>query len=715
MNIPLFYLSIKLFYLDKKDFIKFHINQNSVVECGIVCLQSIFKFHGFEVSKEILKKLTGTTNTGTTLLGLCEASTKLGLQADGYEGTLDELKKIIGASILHVLINKNQLHYVVCYGYNGTHFIIGDPGRGIQELLPAELDTVWETKRLLVFSGEVNMVKFNSASFNTKRRKKIGILNLVEDDTALLIFSGIIGLIVSVLGLSLAYFSQILLDDLLKNEADQAKLITALSILLLTFLVRNVLTFFKELIFLKQGKDLSKRMNGFFYKKLLNLSIGYYQTMRTGDLIARMNDAVRIQGVINYFFSSFIIDVFLFLALIVFISFAIPLLGFTIVLFTSLFFLVSYFQTTKVIESQKAVIESYSLNESTYLNSLQSIDVIKVHNKEGLFAKLTSDVYGFFQDSLFRFGKFKNRLNLIYAISGSLIVVITIFFSVHAYFQKELLIGGLVALMQVSILIISPITNISLSNFRVQEAKIAFERINEFAKAEPEYDKMEDSKKLKIDYFESLRIIGLHFKFPGTVRLLENINLEIKRGDFIALIGSSGEGKSTLLKVLQMFYEIPRGNISVNNIEWNDLSVVNWRDAIGVVPQEIKLFNSSIASNISISETIDLFEIKKFCDTIGIDSFFQSMFDGYNTIVGEAGISLSGGQRQLVGLARALYKRPQLLLLDEATSFLDSKTQTYIFDLLKRYSQNQGTTILYVTHDPQLARYANKSIQIGKN
>jgi ABC-type bacteriocin/lantibiotic exporter with double-glycine peptidase domain len=698
--------------LDKADFQKFHVEQKSIAECGIACLQTIFKVYGFEANKESLKKLTGTTNRGTTLLGLCEASNSLGLHAEGYEANLQELKKITTPTILHVIINKNQLHYVVCFAYTGTHFLIGDPGRGIEKISPTTLEDIWKSKRLLLFSGQVDSMKFHSLNSPKKGERKIGIWNLVEEDIGLLISSGVLGLVASILGLSLAYFSQVLLDDLLKNQQDFTKLTLAMLILLLTLLSRNALVFFKDFIFLKQGRNLSQRMNRYFYRKLLNLSISYYQSMHTGDLIARMNDTVRIQSVVNYIFSSLVIDIFLFLTLIVFLFLSIPTLGLAIIGFSALFFLVSYSQTKKVIKAQKTVIESYGLNESTYLNTLQAIDVIKVHNKENLFSKLASDVHGLFQEKLFRFGRFKNRLNLIYAVSGSLIVIITIYFATQMYFEKELLVGSLVALMQVSLLIVSPITNISLSNFRIQEAKIAFDRINEFVEAEPEYLGKEDSLKMKIDYFESLRIVGLNFKFPGTVKLIENINLSIVRGDFVALLGDSGAGKSTLLKVLQMFYEIPKNTVSVNNIEWNELSICGWRAVIGIVPQEIKLFNSSIAGNISVGETIDLPHIEKFCVDLGIDSFFQSMLSGYNTIVGETGVNLSGGQRQLVGLARALYKKPQLLLLDEATSFLDAKTQTYIFNLLKKHCEEQRITVLYVTHDAQLARYANKFVQI---
>lgn len=170
--------------------------------------------------------------------------------------------------------------------------------------------------------------------------------------------------------------------------------------------------------------------------------------------------------------------------------------------------------------------------------------------------------------------------------------------------------------------------------------------------------------------------------------------------------------KSTLLKILQKFYDIPSGSIFVNGIEWNELSVHHWRKVIGVVPQEITLFNTSIAGNIAMCESISSIEIEKFCLEVGLDEFFKSMLDGYNTIVGESGINLSGGQKQLVGIARALYKRPQLLMLDEATSFLDAEKQANIFGLLKKLNSENGITILYVTHDSKLAAYATKSVSI---
>jgi ATP-binding cassette, subfamily C, bacteriocin exporter len=698
--------------LKKELFYKFHTEQKSIAECGVACLESVFKVYGFEPSREILKKLTGTSSTGASLLGLSEASVKLGLNADGYEGTIDELKKLTNPSVLHVVINNNQLHYVVCYGFNGTRFIIGDPGRGIVELLPKELDLIWQTKRLLVFTGVVDEQKFNTNNSQRLNKRKIDIWKLVEADSKLIIISVLIGLVVSILSLSLAYFSRYLLDDLLINDGGESRFLAALFVLLATLLLRNILTFLREFLFLHQNKSLSNRMNGFFYKKLLNLSLAYYQSMRTGDLVTRLNDTVRIQNVINYIFNSLVIDGFLFIAIIVFVFLIAPWLSISFLVFSALFFFIAFFQTKKVVKAQRLVLESYALNESTYINALQGIDAIKSHNKEDLFSKFTNDVHSYFQNSLFRFGKFKNNLNLVYSISGSLIVTLTIFFSCQMYFQNLLPLGTLVALLQVSLIISSPITNISLANFKIQEAKVAFDRINEFVESQPEYEKERDLTQVTIEYFDSLSISHLYFKFPGTVKLIEDINLEVKRGDFIALVGNSGVGKSTLLKILQKFYDIPKGCIFVNDVEWNELSVQHWRKVIGVVPQEITLFNTSIAGNIAMCESISFTEIERFCIEFGLDDFFKSMLDGYNTIVGESGINLSGGQKQLVGIARALYKRPQLLMLDEATSFLDAGKQATIFSLLKKINSENGVTILYVTHDAKLVAHAKKYVII---
>lgn len=705
------YRFLTLFQLNLKTAWKFHTNQNGISECGIACLESIFKFYGFRPNSNVLKSLSGTTGSGTTLLGLFEASNNLGLKAEGYEANISELRKQSNPSILHVIINENQLHYIVCYGYNQGYFIIGDPGRGVLRYLPEDLERIWQTKRILVFSNGIDVEKFEKIN-GSQQEKGRSSRKIILEGYRSLFAAFLMGLLISLLSLSLAYFTRFLIDDLFADSHESNKIIVGILLLFSTLILKNVISYFREITFLKHNKRLCEKLNGYFFNKILNLPFSYHKTMRTGDLVTRLNDIFRIQNAINLFFNSLVIDILILLAIIVFIAYFFPLLSLIFVSFTIILFTATFLQTKRVLSSQKQVIESYSICESTYLNVLNGIEIVKTHNKVQLFTKLIRQTYFSLQSSLYNFGRFRNSQNLIYEITGTVLIILTIFLSYNMYLNNLLQVGSLIAFIQLSFLAISPIVNISMSNFKVQEAKIAFQRLEEFEMAGPEFNLNDDLKKEKISHFEVLSIKNLRFKFPGTTELIDNLSFDLIKGDFIAMLGKSGAGKSTLIKILQKLYTTPNGMIIVDGIEWNQLSISKWREVIGVVPQEITLFTGTLASNISLSDETTPDEVREFSTTLGLDEFFKSFPEEYNTIVGETGIMLSGGQKQLVGLARALIKKPKLLLLDEATSFMDNDTQEYVFCLLKRLSVSAGCTVLFVTHDDRLAKFANKIIKI---
>jgi ABC-type bacteriocin/lantibiotic exporter with double-glycine peptidase domain len=176
----------------------------------------------------------------------------------------------------------------------------------------------------------------------------------------------------------------------------------------------------------------------------------------------------------------------------------------------------------------------------------------------------------------------------------------------------------------------------------------------------------------------------------------------------IALMGESGCGKSTLLQILQCFLEPAKGNIEVNDRDIGQYNLRDWRKILGVVPQEIQLFNASVAENIALAayEDIDQGQVGEFLKSYGLDQPFLSMPAGLDTVVGESGINLSGGQQQLLGIARALYHQPQLLLLDEATAAMDRATEKQILNLLQRLKKEMG--VLLVTHRIQSASMADR-------
>ncbi len=168
-----------------------------------------------------------------------------------------------------------------------------------------------------------------------------------------------------------------------------------------------------------------------------------------------------------------------------------------------------------------------------------------------------------------------------------------------------------------------------------------------------------------------------------------------------------------MLKILQKFYVYNEGNISVNGVELNNVSFENWRTKIGVVPQEIKLFSGTLIDNILLGKSENnLTKLESFFEYYGFDSYFKSFPSGYSTILGEGGINISGGQKQLIGLARALYHQPELLFLDEPTAALDRDAELFVLNILSKIKNSIG--IIFLTHKLKTAKKADRIYIIEK-
>lgn len=176
----------------------------------------------------------------------------------------------------------------------------------------------------------------------------------------------------------------------------------------------------------------------------------------------------------------------------------------------------------------------------------------------------------------------------------------------------------------------------------------------------------------------------------------------------IALMGESGKGKSTLLQLIQRFYLPESGVICVNSIPINKIGMTDWRASVGSVPQEPKIFNGTLIYNIALSTDLSVQkEAVQFCKQRKLDDYFSAFPSGYSTLIGEEGIAISGGQKQLVVLARALFLKPKILLLDEATAAMDNTTEDFVMDLLQK--ENVNMAILLVTHRDRTAKRCQES------
>lgn len=345
--------------------------------------------------------------------------------------------------------------------------------------------------------------------------------------------------------------------------------------------------------------------------------------------------------------------------------------------------------------------QSYARNESNYIDTIKGIETIKNNNKEVFFSKETNSIYKLFQNAIYDL----SRLGLNYATVNELIsnvfVIGTLGYSVSLVLNNELTAGVIIAILQLVGMLMASSSNLALVNIEIQEAKVAFNRMYEFTSIEEE-----NKGNIPLSKFNSLEIKKLSFRFAGRKELFKNINISVNKNECIAIVGESGSGKSTLGQILQKFYPFENGEILINN-EHNlpQINTEDWRNIIGVIPQDITIFSSNVVSNILLGKEDTPENIQKFCKEYGFTEFINSLPQGFSTILGEEGINLSGGQKQIIGLMRVLYKKPQLLILDEFTSAMDRKTEKFVLNLLKKLKSE--LTIIFISHRlhslPQIA------------
>lgn len=674
--------------------------QHDQSDCGIACLASIIKYHDGEASLEALRKTSGTSKQGTTLLGLLQAAQQHGFDAEGLEADgVENLKELSGPAILHVVIDNRLQHYLVFYGFEGEKIIMGDPAKGITEYTNERLNAIWQSKALLKLTPNQN---FEHRKATTAKKKK-WIVELVREDYPLLFVSLFLGLVIALLGISTAIFSQKLIDDILP-KADVQRLVVSLVLVLLLLLARSGLNYLRGLFMVRQGLEFNNRIIQSFYGSLLRLPKSFFDTRKIGELIARMNDTRRIQTTLAALVGSVLIDVLVIIVSTAFVFAYSTVIGIAALVFL-LFYLVVLLRFNKPIAIlQKEVMSGYALAESNFVDTMQGIVDIKLSDKIGFFEKLNRTVYGLFQQKNFELGKLGLRFGAVSEITGVVFTIAVFGFSSWLVLEKELLLGEMMAVLGIAGGIMPSAMRLVIANIQLQEARIAFDRMFEFTSIEKEDSNTSGPRNF---HLKELELKNISFRFPGRKQVLKDVSLTVNKGEIVALLGESGGGKSTLLQLIQKFYSPESGAIIFNGIDSSAIEMTEIRSHLGYVPQDLKIFNGNLLFNITLSDAPeDYQQAITFCEESGLRKFFQSLPQGYLTLLGEEGVNISGGQKQLVVLARALFRQPKLLLLDEATSAMDRNTENFILVMLQSLKAEMG--ILMVTHRIKTAQRCDR-------
>jgi ATP-binding cassette, subfamily C, bacteriocin exporter len=536
---------------------KTFVLQQDQSDCGVACLLSLINYYKGTNSLEKLRELSGTTITGTTLLGLYQCANQVGFTAEAFEADMPNLKALNEPCILHVLMEGNLEHYIVCYGYehDSATFTIGDPGKGLTQITELELDLIWQSKALLQLIPK--------DSFELKKQqhnaKWLWFKQLIKDDLNILTITMVLGVLATVLNLATAIFSQKLIDNILPS-GNQQKLIISLVLLFLVLLIRVGLTFIRQHFLLLQSKDFNNRIVGSFFGALIHLPKSFFDSRKTGDMITRMNDTARIQENIAYISGSVFIDIIILFTTSFFLinySLSIALITFA---FIPIIVLVILSYTKPIKNNQKNLMMASALNESNYIDTINGIMVIKAQGEEHFFTQKIKTVYANLQDKSFALGKLGNRFSITTDIISVVLSLVLITVASFMVLNKQLKVGEMMAIISLTSTLIPAVGRLSQINLQIQESKVAFDRMYDFTSISPEF---EDESIVPFD-FKSLEAKNISFRFAGRKPVLQDISFTLAKGEMIALLGESGCGKSTTMAILEKFYQPETGEILVN-------------------------------------------------------------------------------------------------------------------------------------------------------
>ena len=667
------------------------IKQHDITDCGAACLASICAYYGLRFPVSRIRQYAFTDQKGTNILGLIEAANKLGLSAKGVRAQFEVLKSIPKPTIAHIVVKEQLQHFVVIYKYSKEHITYMDPGDGRMHKVTHEgFKKLWTG--ILVFMEPEE--KFQRRNMKKSTLGKFLSLLAPHKSTMLQALFG--ALIFSILGLSTSIYVGKITDYVLVDR--NTNLLNLMGIIMLIILlVRTFIGSMKSILALKTGQRIDAALILGYYKHLLKLPQQFFDTMRVGEIISRVNDAVKIRNFINNVSLDLVVNMMILLFSFC-MMFAYSWVLALVTLVSIPLFLLIYWLFNKLNRKyQRRIMESSADLESQLVESINSISTIKRFGieeyanlkTESRFVHLLKNTYNSIYGAILAQGGIEfvsTGITIAILWVGSLLVI-----------DQDLTPGTLMVFYSLVGYVLSPIGSLITSNQTIQDALIAADRLFQIMDLERE-EGNEQKINLQKDMVGDIIFENVNFRYGTRKQVFESLNLKIEEGKTTAIIGESGSGKSTLISLLQHIYPIQSGQIRIGDYNIAQVSNETLRQRVGTVPQQIELFAGSIAENIAIGDLHpDMKRIVDLVVQLGLKEFIEGLPKGFMTYIGEHGTSLSGGERQRLAIARAMYKDPDILIFDEATSSLDSISERYVKQTLNTLAK-AGKTIIIIAH-----------------
>jgi ATP-binding cassette subfamily B protein len=692
------------------------VAQHDSMDCGPACLAMISEYYGKKHSLQFLRDHSYLTREGVSLIGLTEAATQIGFDSMALRLTIDDL--IIEKAYPSVLY-WNNYHFVVLYGINRNifsrkySFKIADPSTGFITIPENKFRESWlnPNNEGVVFAVEptakfIEIEQQKGVEYNLKYL--LGYISPYKKHIFQLFLSLSVG---SLLTLAFPFLAQALIDKGV-NVHNLNIVFLILLAQICIFLGSVVIEVVRNWLVLYIGARINISIISDFFRKIMKLPIKFFDTKFTGDFYQRIQDHTRIE---NFLTSQSLTTFF---SLVNFLIFFIVLFHYnTAILCVYIILTISAIIWSRIFLKKREILDYFrfktnSLNQEAINEMIFGIQDIKLNNFEHYkiekWEKVQTDVFGINLKVLKL-----DQLQLIgFDFINQIKNIVVTYLAARLVILGDITLGGMLSISYIIGQMNSPVNQL-IGFFRsLQDAQLSMKRLTEVQNINEEED-LETQTVLDNIQKErkGIEIKNVSFQYEGPLSpfVLKDIDLYIPEGKTTAIVGSSGCGKTTLMKLLLRFYEPINGEITINGHKLDSISPLDWRKKCGVVMQEGYIFSETIARNIATNEfNICPHKLSSAIRIANITDFIESLPFKENTIVGSMGNGISSGQRQRLLIARAVYKQPQYIFLDEATSSLDTENEKIIYDNLNDFLINK--TVVVIAHRLSTVKNADQIV-----
>jgi ATP-binding cassette, subfamily B, bacterial HlyB/CyaB len=665
------------------------VEQAEEMDCGAACLAMICRHYGISMTLGKLRDLCNVTTMGATLDSLARAGESLGFTTRGVQCIYESLRGFE----LPFIVHWEGYHYIIVYGTSKDWVWIADPALGFRKLSVEDFERGWSGTCLLFTSGP------NLAQMAASRSPWIRFVGYLTPYRKILAHLFLATFVIQVLGVIPPLIIQNILDGVIVHQN-----VSLLELLITGLIVANVFSQLMSTVraylanFMVRNMDFA--MMSQFFRHTMSLPFSFFASRKTGDIFARFQEnqtirafltestvttALNLLMVFIYFTIMFVYNVKMTLVL---IGFVIPIVALTAL------------ATPKIKRYAREVFSASTDSKAFLMEALAGVETIKGMGMERPVRLRWEKKYAKALEVQYRSQAFNILVGLGSQLLNAATTIAILWVGANLVLARELTIGQLIAFNAFMGSVLGPLMGLVSLWSMLNDAGVAMERLGDVLDIEPE-QKPEDlaARVILPDLQGEISLSGVYFRYGGSENeyVLENISFDIKPGELVAIVGRSGSGKTTLAKLLVGFYGPNEGKMTVDGYDLNVIDKACYRTQIGYVMQTNLLFSGTIADNIASGDDApDRRRIEEVAKMADAHAFISKMPLGYEQVVGERGIGLSGGQIQRLCIARALYHDPKLLVFDEATSALDTQSESNILgnmhDILK------GRTAVIIAH-----------------